>query len=182
MFTKNWYKALTAEIYNSSDVTGINTSGAVQKFMKNSSATGGVYPHTAPILMGGSELLASNNNVPYIGSVRTSLINGGVIFGDGDTTPTLNDYNLAGNLITSISASVITNAVTNDDGCTLNCIYTITNSGSEAITIKEIGLVMKSTTSYTYLLERTVLESPVTIEPGGVGQVNYTITFTYPTA
>lgn len=61
-----------------------------------------------------------------------------------------------------------------------------TTTGDSAISIGEIGLIASSSNSYTTadykaLYERTVLDTPVTIEAGGVGIVNYSIKLQYPT-
>ena len=70
-------------------------------------------------------------------------------------------------------------------------MFTLTNTGSEDFTISELGLVtyayITNTNGYCYennfLLERTVLENPITIPAnGGVGQVTYTIRMDYPVA
>lgn len=59
---------------------------------------------------------------------------------------------------------------------------TITNNNETDITIGEVGIVYQTGSSYSVLFERTVLESPITIPAGGVGQVTYTIRMNYPTA
>lgn len=114
---------------------------------------------------------------------------GSVFFGDGDTTPTPNDYNLAGYMFTAtdidVTASVKT--VVDDDGVATTGTYTITNKTDAEITIREVCVRARcmyaaSSSSYThFMLDRTVLDSPVTIPAGGVGQVTYTIRMNYPT-
>ena len=107
-------------------------------------------------------------------------------FGDGDAAPTINDYYLSGNLITGIVSSIST--VRKPNGVEKR--FTVTNNNSNGITIKEIGYFGQSgwtsdignTSGSVLLLDRTVLDTPVTIPAGGVGQVVYTITFNYPTA
>lgn len=154
----------------------------------------------------GNDLIADNNgyhlrvgNVatpqtmsPNMYKVRTSLSgDGGVIFGTNDTPATASDYKLSGEIISGITASVAKNKnVDAGNGvATLSAIYTITNGNSDAITIKEVGLIANAYSSsgnasaeYKCLIERTVLNEPVTIPAGGVGQVVYTITLNYPTA
>ena len=110
-----------------------------------------------------------------------------VEFGDGDTPPTLNDYKLSGNTITGCTVS-FTKTVDNQDenGFTVTAIHTITNGNSSEITIREVGRyshAQYASGSYgNYLIDRTVLDTPVTIPAGGIGQVEYTITFKYPWA
>lgn len=125
-----------------------------------------------------------------MGRVLTSLntASPGVCFGDGTTPVTKNDYKLSGNIITTISTSVNKTFTSDDDngGGTLSAVYTITNTGNNAITISEIGLFNywyhTNYSNYsTFLLERTLLDRPITIEAGGVGQVTYSISTKYPT-
>lgn len=108
----------------------------------------------------------------------------GVLFGDGDTAVTAKDRNLSGNIITTITdkAVNITNTFSQSKSeCT--AIYTLTNTGTDDITIREVGIV----TAFAYanarwsncLVERTVLDTPVTIPAGGIGQVVYTISCNY---
>ena len=108
------------------------------------------------------------------------------VFGDGDKAPTINDYYLSGNAITGIVAS--TSTVHKPNGVEKR--FTVTNNNSNEIIIKEICYFGSagwtsdagSTSGSILLLDRTVLDTPVTIPAGGVGQVVYTITFNYPTA
>lgn len=109
-----------------------------------------------------------------------------VMFGTGDTPPTINDYNLSGELITGLVATKVTTNYINSDSFSISTLYTLTNTGTEAVTIKEVGLGQSfkyhGNSDNSCLIERTVLDTPVTIPAGGIGQVEYTITLTYPTA
>lgn len=108
-------------------------------------------------------------------STIVSSSNGCVAFGDGDTPPTLDDYQLSGNHFTTYETT-IANQVYPDSNKSVS-IYTITNTGTSAFTIKEIGLFVSpySNGNQMGLVFREVLDSPVTIEPGGVGQVTLTL-------
>lgn len=107
-------------------------------------------------------------------------------FGDGDAAPTINDYYLSGNLITGIVSS--TSTVRKPNGVEKR--FTVTNNNSNEIIIKEICYFGSASwisdtgnsSGSVLLLDRTVLDEPVTIPAGGVGQVVYTIAFNYPTA
>ena len=104
----------------------------------------------------------------------------GVIFGDGTGVVSNDDYKLFGNIKTGFSYSSIQEVVRIDNECIKKHIYTITNGTSEDMTIAEIGYIVQAYADGYYhnaLLEHTVLDEPVTIPPGGVGQVTYTITF-----
>ena len=105
---------------------------------------------------------------------------GGVIFGDGTTKPTVDDYKLAGNVISDfVSTHTITmNSDASTGTTSITKTYTITNTGTSAITIAEVALIdsFKNGSWYQpFIIDRTVLDNPVTIAPGEVGQVVYTL-------
>ena len=117
----------------------------------------------------------------------------GVCFGDGDTPPTPADLNISGNAFSTYNALYNLSTGVDDSGhLYVKALYTITNTGDEAFTIKEIGLFAAPSLrkgpdiavagTFSILLDRTILDTPVTIPAGGVGQVEYTITFNLPTA
>lgn len=113
-----------------------------------------------------------------------------ILFGSGNTPPTIDDYKLEGTVATNCTYSVVTNKSYESDGSqgVHSRTYTITNNNDTEITIGEIGFFIEEThmtayktmTSYPILCERTALESPITIPAGGVGQVEYTIRMNYP--
>lgn len=104
----------------------------------------------------------------------------GVCFGNGNTPATENDYCMAGELLVTYGYS----QNVEKSKSRITYVYTITNNESEPFTICEVGLITYTQRVKTgfgayqraILLDRTVLESPITIPAGGVGQVTYTIT------
>lgn len=115
----------------------------------------------------------------------------GVAFGDGTTEPTEDDTWLSGNQHTSITSSNTTVEVTEseegDERC-VTAVYTINNNTGADITIGEVGLfsyctILGPSGSYnayiSVLIERSLLENPITIPAGGVGKVTYTISRTW---
>ena len=109
-----------------------------------------------------------------------------VIFGDGSTPPTANDYKFAGSVISNLKfLSSPLDLTDQNDVITQKRIFTITNNNANAITISEVGItcnIFQYTQDARFIVERTVLDTPVTIPAGGIGQVVYTITFNLPTA
>ena len=109
---------------------------------------------------------------------------GGILIGSGETPPTLDDYRLEAQITSGMTAS---NSRGFDENGNPYTIITLTNSSDKAITVREIGVVgygyynAGSSGSRNVLFDRTVLDSPLTIEPGGVGQITYTISMNYPT-
>ena len=109
------------------------------------------------------------------------------VFGTGTTAATASDYNLESRL-TSTQISIATpSEVSFSQGDTYHeysVSFGVTNITSETITISEVGLLAApyyasgSTTVYT-LVDRTVLDTPVTIPAGQSKQITYTIRFNY---
>lgn len=183
MFTRNFYYGLRATMLSSklptiSEVTGLkNLAGALPGNITSiaSWAEG----------IGSSTASASRPSIYFLQTVATS--NGGAIIGTGTTPATIDDYKLAGDMITTFTYSKTIKITHDDDKSTITALYTITNTGNAAFTIGEIGLIAAcyssgNTAAYRCLVERTVLDSPVTIEAGGVGQVTYTIEINMPVA
>lgn len=168
MLTRNWYKLASLLIF----ATDTNASVRCREF------TG--YNYSIP---------ASNKlgvyAMGYIAkTLKTGIATGsgfyGVLFGTGDTTPTLDDYTLSGDVISTITIVTSQTSIgANGDSeyAELATRYTLTNTGTQAITVREVALAY-----YGCMLERTVLDTPITIEPDGIGQVTYTIRMNYPTA
>lgn len=114
----------------------------------------------------------------------------GVYFSSGTTQPTINDYTPSGEIFTTYEATYTQTFSYDEDGCERVMNYTLTNTGTEDFTIGEVGLLTYayqkySGTRYYYyhiLIERTVLETPITIPAGGVGQVTYRLRLNIPVA
>lgn len=110
----------------------------------------------------------------------------GVIFGSGTKPVTEQDYKMEGVIATEYSS---TETITT----TLDSVthtYSITNTGTSDMVIGEIGLFktieqrnVSASNKHYYsdvLMERTVLDTPVTIPAGGMAQITYTIQMNYP--
>ena len=133
------------------------------------------------------EILNPSSNGPYGGE--------GVVFGDGVTPPTIDDLSISGNRVTGLTASNTSISVSDkyeEDYWERTCIYSITNTTASAMTIKEAAIAFTfygeknryyaDYVNCPYIVDRTVLDTPVTIEPGGIGQMTYTIRMNYPVA
>lgn len=164
MLVKNYYDMLATQSF------GAGTKSVVSK----SGASVGHYPSglfTMPMLN-------------PIGTTNSSYVQ----IGTGTDAPTFHDYYLSGSQITTVTSTYSDNGfVSDDNGWGKSVTYTITNTGSEAFTIGEIALFYHAKSwsggSYEYvLMDRTVLDTPLTIEAGGIGQLTYTIRMNYPTA
>ena len=169
MFTRNWYNGLAVYWSGLKQESGWKFRGLdgganfLEMYMKSSSS----YP-VQPIF-------TFNNSFP----------GNGVSFGDGSVPPTLDDYTLSGSPITTLSITSAVIVSNNEDDASITGVYTITNTGSDEVTIREVAMFRSvpryTSGNFTIMLDRTVLDNPVTIPAGGIGQVTYTIRLNCPT-
>ena len=108
----------------------------------------------------------------------------GVSFGTGTTPATASDYCLESILgTTQISTSVPSTVSYSrvDTYEEYSVTFGVTNKTADAITISEVGLtIYDSNKPYAYvLIDRTVLDTPITIPAGQSKQITYTIRFNY---
>ena len=110
----------------------------------------------------------------------------GISFGTGTTAATENDFNLESTITSGISVS-LTSLVTGcyDKGPYKEYTFTVTNTGSNTITITEVGCKQTikagtypgSTTNEdtTVMIDRTLLAVPLEIQSGDAGVLKYTL-------
>jgi hypothetical protein len=182
MFTKNWYKCIAGNMlynYDSTYINFKNINGADKKLRASNYDVFRLGYNTT-----------SGYTIPSLYSLAKSLTsNSGVVLGSGTTPPTMDDYTLSGEVFTNFTFTADVKKEIDEDGVTFTANYTITNTGDSDFTIGEIGLLstLSESTGSGYaenkgLLERTVLDAPVTIPSGGIGQLTYTVRVNYPTA
>lgn len=120
----------------------------------------------------------------------TSASGNGISIGSGDAAATRDDYNLQQTITGGVSLSLSSTKT----GCDapgisyLEFAVTVTNTGSAPITIREVGYKQdikcsaypgsSTVSSVTCLIDRTVLETPVTIQAGDAGVINYRLQMT----
>lgn len=201
MFTRNYWLYQAAYFAGNTDLVYsatvkpkyITWSGVVGDNVYSGKEYGGyLYPYHTKSSMSNVQFTYSDFGVKTVsGYSSTSNFGGyGLVFGSGNEPATIDDYKLSGDVITGCAYSNAINHSMSDDGSegAITATYTITNNNDEDITIGEIGLYSEmywmtkqnTYTCYPVLWERTVLESPITIPAGGVGQVTYTIQMNYP--
>lgn len=166
MLTKNFYNAVIA------GMAGKQINNALRSY------DGTVYPAYST--------LANVGLFMYNLSVTTG-ISTGVRIGKGVTPPTQDDYTIENQITSGITVTTPSSLSAGfEDGCiVMSCTYGLTNTGTTAVSISEICLFGYFNTTNTSnqklcMVDRTVLESPITIKPDESKQVTYSIRFNYP--
>lgn len=143
-------------------------------FVINTIAQNSVAFPTLYMLNNGTNIYYGSNGSHAISDWEGS--NGGVWLGDGNTPPALTDYNLSGNKITTFSATTAASAVYEDNKLVFVGTYNITNTGADTIIIKEVGLFV-GLPGGPFMVERSVLPTPLSIEPNAMKTLVYKIKF-----
>lgn len=97
----------------------------------------------------------------------------GVFLGSGSTPPTLENYNLESMIAyaqggLTVMSKTVTKAA--DEDSALLYVYAVKNTGSEPITVSELGLIVHSEfgkDNITFMLARNVID-PEVLEPGQI--------------
>lgn len=119
-----------------------------------------------------SNIYSETPKRPYFGPFGR-----GIAFGSGTTPPQKTDYKLENYITTGLTYSG--NNTNQTDGI-VNWVQTVQNTSTAQITITEVGLFSKYSNSddyNTFLLTRTVLDTPVVLQPNEVK--TFTITIDY---
>ena len=161
MLTKNFYSYMNA---------AFSAAGKETTFVKTDGTT--------------AKLRYSNSNTPFAVMNKWGVNNTGygVSFGTGTTPVTMSDYSIESALgETQISVSY-PNSVSYSRDNTFDMYsvsFGVTNKTAEAITISEVGLIASPYSTNYVLVDRTVLDTPITIPAGQSKQITYTIRFNY---
>ena len=162
MLTKNFYSFIRGTLQKKTNIEFTHTDGA--KVTDNFNYNAAVPPF-------------------YVMKTWTYTINSyGVAFGTSTTPATVSDYRLE-SILDNTKISVASPSEVSysrlDAHEEYSVTFGITNITSNAITIAEVGIVAKINDFYYALVDRTVLDTPVTIPAGQSKQITYTIRFNY---
>lgn len=165
MLTQNYYNFLanileTAGGRTSGTYTGLSIIGTNNEFFTNTAAfTSSAFP-------------VAVESAPTLNSTA-----GGISVGTGNTPPTLYDTNLEETITEGISMVLTESNYGVFNGVPyVEYIITVTNISSSPVTIKEIGYKQKhnfNSAIHYWLVDRTVLENPITIQAGDAGIIDY---------
>ena len=172
MFTANFNKILLTLSLNFN--TSSDTDKLDNKYIEVRPMTGIMsYLYYISISTNSSSVTAMKQNV--------NILNGFIILGTGNTTPTVDDYKLSGTTIslTNQVTEVVTQGWNNDGS--MEVLYKVTGTPSANNIIKEIGLVKKyyhnSSNKIDVLLYREVLATPITITSGTPVELYFKLKF-----
>ena len=159
MLTKNFYSYMRAALQNTA-ATFIKPDGTTQ------------------------DIALDQNKPPFtvMYSWASQVNADGVSFGTGTTPAVASNYKLE-SILSSAQISVATPSTVSfsrfDAYDEYSVTFGVTNKTAEAITISEVGLTTMPNAFYHALLDRTVLDTPVTIPANQSKQITYTIRFNY---
>lgn len=119
-------------------------------------------------------------------NAQLNATNPGFHFGTGTATPTENDYKLETDITSGVSIILNSSARYYSPKPHMTFTFTITNTGSSNITISEVGMVTNSiycctsssatsASSNNILIDRTLLDTPLTIAPSSTAALEYTV-------
>lgn len=172
MILRNYYKAFAYEVF------GVKIADLKPVAMDGDLRTSGTLHHEFDN--------ANSNNVPYMGRVNTGVLTHtktGIILGSGSTPPTFDDYKLDSRIQADTTSTVSLTSDADEGGVYISAVITLVNNSDTQLTISECGLYCATSVTNgdnsMVLLDRTVLDAPVTIPSGGVGQLTYTIRLNY---
>lgn len=116
---------------------------------------------------------ATNGN-NFAGSQTSYANRPDVVIGAGDTPPQLSDYNLESPL--SLTVTMRSWTVSSDTQRLLSSVTVYRNDTDSPVTVKEVGFQMFFGSSYPQvLIARSILDTPVTINPGESYAFTYSI-------
>lgn len=166
MLTNNFYHIMKSYLSGSSITDGPRTiANTASRFSYTDSnayyAFRGFYNDTKTVIT------TAASNASY-----------GMAFGTGTVPPTLEDYWLSGDVITTLQivACTITSGINN--AVQIKNEVTVKNtSDTETVVINEMGIIGKfyyGSSSSANMVDRTVLDTPLTLAPGEQGVITYT--------
>ena len=154
-----------------------NFIATMYPYMKTTDTTGTIQNETQ-FMQTGIVSVSSNLYSETSGSPLFNPFGRGIAFGSGTTPPQKTDYKLENYIATGLTYSGNNTNIT--DGV-VNWVQTVQNTSTAQITITEVGLFSRySSTGAIYntlLLTRTVLDTPVVLQPNEVK--TFTITIDY---
>lgn len=121
-------------------------------------------------------------------TIQYNATNAGFHFGSGTTAPTENDYKMQTDITSGVSIILNTSERGIDSGVLyMAYTFTVTNNSSANITIAEMGYVTgnasccnsasaTSASNNNVLIDRTLLDTPLTIAPRETAAITYKIT------
>lgn len=119
-------------------------------------------------------------------TLSLSATSAGIVLGTGGTPATEDDYVMEAAITSGISAVITSISGVSGGAPYIEYNLVITNTGSSAVSIREIGYNQNLPATpdngsssgignRVYLLDRTVLITPVTIPAGETGVIRYTL-------
>jgi len=167
MLTNNFYKIL---------LTHMNMKGAVATCVK--------YDGTSANIMNPEYVL---NGLRYVRCAAFEAGQYGIYFGTGTTPPAMSDYNLESPILDGTLSSSSTASPQKgfeQDHARIYATHEVTNNSTSDVTVTEVGVfgAVNASSTSVFMIDRTVLNTPITIPAGQSRSITVAIQFDYPEA
>lgn len=165
MLTNNFYRLL---------LTNMNQKGATETIIKYDGTTATAADPT--YILGG---------LRYVRCAEFGTGKYGTYFGTGTTPPTMDDYNLESPISDGTLSDTTVPSLQKGfekDHARIYASHEVANNGTSDVTITEVGVfgAPSATSTDIFMIDRTVLSTPITIPAGGSKSITIAIKFDYP--
>ena len=190
MLTNNFKKILFKHVFGFKITTNSGQAPYDDYYYSNHPTLISISGSNCPIAIG-----SGDSNAPVLRYVWYTTVNslstlattptnglGYIVLGSGTTEPTPEDYRLESKITTNLSCDSVS---VSRNTTVKTYTATFSNSGISDITVTEIGYVSRIIYTYRnrnyiyddFLMDRTVLETPITIPAGESRTVTYELSF-----
>lgn len=187
MLTNNFKKILFKHIFGFSQICYSGSAPENDNYYSDHPTLISISGSNCPIDMGsnsGTLRNVWNTTVNSLSTLATTPTDGlgYIVLGSGTTEPTPEDYCLESQITTNLSCDSVS---VSRNTTVKTYTATFSNSGTSGITVTEIGYVSRIIYTYSnwnhiydnFLMDRTVLETPIIIPAGESRTVTYELSF-----
>jgi len=187
MLTNNFKKILFKHVFGFKQIVDSASAPDADDYYSDNPTLISISGQNCPIKKGDSSdtfKYVWYSAVNSLSTLNTTPVDGlgYIILGNGTTEPTPEDYCLESQITTNLSCD---NVSVSRNTTVKTYTATFSNSGTSDITVTEVGYVSRIMYTHTgwddiydnFLMDRTVLDTPITIPAGESRTVTYELSF-----
>lgn len=186
MLTNNFKKILFKHIFGFSQIWNSDSPPATDDYYSGHPTLISISGSNCPISVVGTGNTVWTSAANSLSTLTTTPTNGRgyIVLGNGTTEPTPEDYCLESQITTNLSCDSVS---VSRNTTVKTYTATFSNSGTSDITVTEVGYVSRIMYTYSereyhtvfnnFLMDRTVLDTPITIPAGESRTVTYELSF-----